>query len=197
MTQNDSDWKRELEESAQGIDLFEAPGADIHNQDARDSAVDWESGSSEDPQRPSHVERARSRRHSLRAAMAGLEATVAAASGADGWFEAVSAAVDELRLALRDHVEVTEGPDGLLNQILNEEPRFATEIALIAQEHEGLDESLEKLDLTVKAGLEMEDPEPDSVRRRAMTLLGRLSLHRQRGSDLVYDAYNVDIATGD
>ena len=85
----------------------------------------------------------------------------------------------------------------LLNQILNEEPRFATEIALIAQEHEGLDESLEKLDLTVKAGLEMEDPEPDSVRRRAMTLLGRLSLHRQRGSDLVYDAYNVDIATGD
>jgi hypothetical protein len=30
-----------------------------------------------------------------------------------------------------------------------------------------------------------------------MTVLGRLSLHRQRGADLVYEAYNVDIAAGD
>jgi hypothetical protein len=35
------------------------------------------------------------------------------------------------------------------------------------------------------------------VRRRVIALLGRLAIHRQRGSDLVYEAYNVDITAAD
>jgi hypothetical protein len=36
-----------------------------------------------------------------------------------------------------------------------------------------------------------------SVRRQVTTLLGRLTLHRQAGADLVFDAYNVDIGAMD
>ena len=33
----------------------------------------------------------------------------------------------------------------------------------------------------------------DSIRESATTFLGRLSRHRQRGADLVFDAYQTDI----
>jgi hypothetical protein len=36
-----------------------------------------------------------------------------------------------------------------------------------------------------------------AVRRRVVNLIGRLTLHRQAGSDLVFEAYNVDIAASD
>jgi hypothetical protein len=39
--------------------------------------------------------------------------------------------------------------------------------------------------------------EPTLVRRRVTSLLGRLAMHRQLGSELVFDAYNVDIGDGD
>jgi hypothetical protein len=35
------------------------------------------------------------------------------------------------------------------------------------------------------------------IRRRVVNLIGRLTLHRQAGSDLVFEAYNVDIAASD
>ncbi|MEA1903613.1 MAG: hypothetical protein U9N56_08820 [Actinomycetota bacterium] len=197
MTQNDAEWKRELEESAQGTDLFEAPGSAIQNEDARQSAVDWDAGDPERTEGSANVEEARARRHSLQAAMSDLESAVASPSGADGWYEGVSIALDEMRKALAEHVAVTEGPGGLLEEILAEAPRLATEIALTKSEHEELAVTLDKADLTAKGALEMEAPDSEPVRRRVMLFLSRLSLHRQRGADLVYDAYNVDIATGD
>ncbi len=191
MTQNDADWTNELEESAQGTDLFEAPGSAIQNKEARESATDWESGDGQP------VEKARTQRHSLQEAMNRAERASASASRAEGWLDGIAAALEEIRLALIDHVEVTEGPGGLFDDIQRDEPRFATEIALIREEHEGIDEALDKAVMTVDAALEMDSFDPDPVRRRVMTLLGRISLHRQRGADLVYDAYNVDIATAD
>jgi hypothetical protein len=38
---------------------------------------------------------------------------------------------------------------------------------------------------------------PERLRRAVTSLLGRLARHRQRGSDLVFEAYNVDIAAAD
>jgi hypothetical protein len=204
MTQNDLEWRLELEESAQGVDLFEAPGSATLNSEAKETAKDWDSGSG-DLDSPGTtnvvgaavVGEARSKRLSLQAAMAGLEAATASASGADGWLELILEAVGRLRGALSAHVEVTEGEVGLLAEILQRTPRLATEIALIKAEHEELIDTLDKVDLTVRTSMEMDDPDPEPLRRRVMTLLGRLTLHRQRGADLVYDAYNVDIAAGD
>ncbi|MFV1961561.1 MAG: hypothetical protein ACC658_06980 [Acidimicrobiia bacterium] len=41
MTQNEAEWRLELEESAQGVDLFEAPGAEVQVEDAKEEAIDW------------------------------------------------------------------------------------------------------------------------------------------------------------
>ena len=197
MTQNDGEWRRELEESAQGSDYFETPGSDIQRADAREEAVEFTSGSPDRLQPSGRVEKARTRRHSLASAMTELETVVSSPAAAEGWHQAVSDALDELRLALVEHIEVTEGEEGLLDEIIANEPRFATEVALIKGEHEELVDGLDRAFLTLEGTIDMASDDPEPIRRRVMTLLGRLSLHRQRGADLVYDAYNVDIATGD
>lgn len=194
MTQNEREWRLDLEESAQGTDLFEAPGRDVQTSEARASAVEAAAG---DPEGSSNVEQVRERRHSLSGAMTELEAVVSSPSGAEGWHDSVAKALADLRVALNEHIVVTEGDDGLLAEILDVAPRFAAEIGLIRAEHEGLDEALERAVLTLEGAVEIGSDDPDAIRRRVMTVLGRLSLHRQRGADLVYDAYNVDIATAD
>ncbi len=114
-----------------------------------------------------------------------------------GWLEAVTVAIDELGEALEEHIFVTEGKNGMLAEILDVAPRLAMEIELIEEEHAGLEESLAQAQLTLRGAMEIGFSDPEPSRSRVMTLLGRLSLHRQRGADLVYEAYNVDIASVD
>lgn len=183
-----------MEESAQGTDFFEAPGRDVQTSEAKASAAEFAAG---EEAVPSSVEQVRHRRHSLSGAMMELERVVSAPSGAEGWYDSVAKALVDLRIALDEHIAVTEGEEGLLAEILDLAPRFASEVGLIRAEHEGLIEALERAVLTVEGAIEIGSDDPDPIRRRVMTVLGRLSLHRQRGADLVYDAYNVDIATAD
>ncbi len=97
-----------------------------------------------------------------------------------------------MRRALDEHIEVTEGKGGLIEEIRDVAPRLSNEIGLIETEHEELVDLLDK----AQASLEQTN-DPKAIRNRAMSLLPRLFLHRQRGADLVYEAYNVDIAAGD
>ncbi len=104
----------------------------------------------------------------------------------------MTSALHELRQALTEHIEVTEGRGGLLEEIRDTAPRLSNEIALIEAEHDELLSLLEKAETAVQ-----QSNDRRAIRNRAMAILPRLSLHRQRGADLVYDAYNVDIAAGD
>jgi hypothetical protein len=194
MTNKDAEWQLELEESAQGTDFFEAPGSTLQIEDAREDVAKARLELGESSPR---VETARARRHSLITAMSRLEGVIASPAAAEGWLGAVSVALDEVRLAFEEHVAVTEGSDGLLPEILQIAPRFATEIELIKAEHEAIEEALDVAGLTINGALEIASEDPQPVRECVVTLLGRLGLHRQRGADLVYDAYNVDIANAD
>ena len=193
MGQQDREWELELEESAQGTDSFTAPGGAIQSQEARESAKEWSAGSDAGEVGSStRVATARKRRHLLGDALHGLERAVAGPSGAEGWFEGVSSTLAKLREALDEHIEATEGPGGLLDDIQDVAPRLSNEIKLIKAEHEEL------VDLLGKAQMSLEQAnDPKAIRNRAMSILPRLFLHRQRGADLVYEAYNVDIAAGD
>lgn len=193
MAQQNREWELELEESAQGTDNFTAPGGALQADESREAAKEWSAGSvagatSSLPR----VEKARVRRHLLGDALNGLESAVAGPSEAEDWVDGVRAALAELRRAFDEHIEVTEGPGGLLEEVRDLAPRLSGEIALIETEHEELMDLVGK----VEASLD-QSTDPKAVRNRAMALLPRLSLHRQRGADLVYDAYNVDIAASD
>lgn len=192
MEQN-RNWDLELEESAQGSDYYTAPGASAQLEEARESADEATAGQGEiRTRRPRRVETARVRRHELGDAMNGLEFALTGPMAAEGWLHGVSSALRELRESLLEHIEATEGRGGLLDEIRDTAPRLSNEIALIESEHDELMSIVEKAETAMQQSTDRK-----AIRNRAMAILPRLSLHRQRGADLVYDAYNVDIAAGD
>ncbi len=196
MNHEDALRKYELEESAQGSDLFTAPGEDLQREDARDQAEasGWIPQTEPDAW-PTALSRAKKHRLTLRDAMSNLELVIGRPAGKNEWQREVELAVEELVVAFGDHVDEVEGNDGLLAQIADEAPRLATEIARLQTEHDALRRDLAQTSTTVKGSVDSVGVE--TARRDAMALLERLMVHRQQGADLVYEAYNVDIATGD
>ena len=183
---SEKEWLLELEESAQGTDLYEAPGGATQVESAREDTIDADVPQPE----MTLISRARAKRKSLGEAMRGLETSVSSAASSDGWTIGVLDSVEKLREAFHQHIVITEGPLGLLAEIVDLAPRLSVETNLIEAEHRSLELALSDLE-DVLGG------PSKSVRRKATVVLGRLALHRQRGAYIVYEAYNIDIATGD
>ena len=102
-----------------------------------------------------------------------------AAAGPDGWAERELSAVVELSGDLREHVTITEGPDGLYRELAQHAPRLAGPVAALTREHEDV---IGRLEVLVTA-LEVEGgPDVDRIRRIGTELLAALMHHRQRGA---------------
>lgn len=98
--------------------------------------------------------------------------------------------------AFQRHAEQSEGPDGLLNQIVDTAPRLANAVHQIIDEHQHLLAEIARLETEAidTAG----DPQQvQPVREQALSLLRSVAAHRQRGADLIYESYSVDIEAGD
>jgi hypothetical protein len=135
----------------------------------------------------------RRRRSELRESMAALEHALAApsAAGTASWAERVLAALLELSGDLREHVAITEGADGLYQDLKRHAPRLTGPVALLTREHAVIIGRIEAL-FTVLDVAE-EGPDIDQVRRIGTEVLAALMRHRQRGAELVFEAYDVDI----
>jgi hypothetical protein len=130
---------------------------------------------------------ARARRLALGEAMTRAEQALAAPSGSPTWRDDVTAALSGVRDALDDHVSEVEGEEGLLAELRQLSPRLSSAITHLEQEHPGLCDDVEA---ALQAAPSAPVPE---VRAAVLDLLHAISRHRQRGADLVYEAYNVDI----
>lgn len=132
---------------------------------------------------------ARQRRAELLRAIQSFEQAVAAPARDPAWRERVRHRLAALRDQLAEHVVVTEGPDGLYAELLEYAPRLTRPVAQLVDEHGALSVRAEALASLVR------EPEAEVawVRERAGELLTALSGHRQRGADLVYEAYATDI----
>lgn len=135
----------------------------------------------------------RQRRSELRESMSAVEHALAAPAAADParWAERVEAALVELSADLRQHVELTEGPDGLYVEVLDTAPRLADAMERLTKEHAVLGETID--DLLAKVSSPGVAGEVDGIRELGTDLLITLVRHRQRGADLVYEAYEFDI----
>lgn len=131
------------------------------------------------------------RRSELYSSMRDLERTVARPSGIADWRIEIERALRELKMALTTHVDEVESDSGLFAEILERSPHLAANVASLEREHRDLMTACENV-LSLTADLS-----DRSLRRRANQLLVRLAIHRQTGAELLYDAYNVDIAAGD
>jgi hypothetical protein len=139
----------------------------------------------------------RGQRRSLRRAIGELEDTLAspAAGRERSWSARLLEATRHLSEVFDVHVAVTEGPDGLHEDILDHAPRLANGVRRLKAEHAQIRLALnaELLRLAAAAESGALPTEVDQERARMTLLLGRLVRHRQRGADLIYEAYAVDI----
>ena len=128
--------------------------------------------------------------------MTALEEVVAGPSSADDWLDRTEERLGDLRRALDLHIEEVEAPKGLLAEIVTVAPHLAPYTDELRDEHLVLLEAWLRAEAAVR-GARAGRATVSSVRRQVTTLLGRLTLHRQAGADLVFDAYNVDIGAMD
>lgn len=145
----------------------------------------------------SAVDAVRIRRAELREALYELERALAApaANRAAAWGETLHATVGRLVTEFALHVEVTEGPTGLHQMILAGDLRLANQVEALAEEHQAIAADIAELAAESEAPVVPDDVA--AVREQGTTVLGRIVRHRQRGADLVYEAYATDIGGGD
>jgi hypothetical protein len=145
----------------------------------------------------SALEAAKGQRLSLRRAIAGLEEALAAPDnpdglgGQDGVPTRLLPALERLQEVFAVHVEVTEAPGGLYQEILENAPRLANRVTRFRREHADITEAIRR-GLAECAGAG--DPAAvQALRDHSVRLFADLVRHRKRGLDLVYEAYHVDI----
>jgi hypothetical protein len=139
----------------------------------------------------------RVRRDDFYEAVLALEQGLAAPAGDDpqGWASSLAEPVGRLGSVLDAHVAGTEGESGLFAEVRDHAPRLIASIDRMQAEHEPLQQSVD--DLTARLGSVTSDADVDGVREAGLDLIRRLLVHRHRGAELVYDAYDVDLSGGD
>ncbi len=138
----------------------------------------------------SPLDRTRSLRDDLRLAMQRVEEAIATPASGGDWLQMVGSALGVLSEKLEAHIEGVEGPGGLHQDILEQAPRLSGAVSEMHEDHLKLRDALAALRERVSHATPEDYP---AVRRRTLSLLGHLAEHRQIGSDLVYEAYMVDI----
>ena len=117
-----------------------------------------------------------------------------AAARIPDWTATVLKEMHEVRDAFAQHITVTEQADGLYDEILDRAPRLEGNVRRLREEHPeihtGIDSMLERLENT-EIGTDVWPL--DQARDDLQRFIGRVIKHRQRGADLVWEAYNVDI----
>jgi hypothetical protein len=139
------------------------------------------------------LEELRRHRAELRESISALEDALAAPAASDWqrWAQRVHVAAVELAGDLREHVDLTEGPDGLYREVLKTSPRLSGPVDTLTREHGLIRGQVDSL--LARVGPSDGVIDVDRVRDLGTALLGRLVRHRQRGSDLVFEAYEFDI----
>jgi len=183
----------QAEESAQGHGLYRPPGEGLMMDKAAAQAggSGWISGENLEFPSSSTREGIVTRRQELYSAMRRLESAVARPSGLADWRIEIEGALANLESSLAEHVAQVEGDNGLFAQIMEESPHLAASIASLRQEHADLETACHRA-LQLSA-----DWEAATLRRRVNLLLAGLAVHRQYGAELVFDAYNMDLAAAD
>lgn len=139
----------------------------------------------------------RVRRDSFYDALLDLEQALGVPAGGDcaGWGVALQAPVARLREVLAAHVSGTEGDEGFFAEVRDHAPHLIPAVDRLRSEHDPLIAATDALAARLD-GLRS-DAEVEGVRDEGIELIGRLITHRHRGAELVYDAYSIDVSTGD
>ena len=135
------------------------------------------------------LEKAKGQRLSLRRAIDDFEDVLVAAPASEA-AERLRSSLEHLKVVFAVHVEVTEAPGGLYEEILEIAPRLANRILRLKRDHQAITAAIRSALDELPADEAPPDRELHATLEQLYTALSR---HRTRGLDLVYEAYHVDI----
>jgi len=143
------------------------------------------------------LEAAKHRRATLHDAIVHLEEAISspATGRIPDWTTQVMKEMTGVRDAWEQHVIVTEKPGGLYEEIMERSPRLVGNVHRLQDEHPSVTDSVEAMMTRLESTpIDDEGPWPlDTARDDLQRFIGSVVKHRQRGADLVWEAYNVDI----
>ncbi len=137
------------------------------------------------------LEAARQRRVELKEAVSSVEIAASSPIGGPNWRSNLQTELESLRIALEQHIQEVEGAEGLLAQLRDDAPRLINKIDRVRDEHPELTQQVADAIASAKGSSGAED-----LRSQVLAVLVSIVRHRQRGADLVYEGYNVDIGGG-
>jgi hypothetical protein len=133
------------------------------------------------------------RREDLRQALVELEDVLSRPAGdQESWNERARDGVEHMFTTLEHHVRETEAEGGMLAQLEEDAPWLEGRVEQLRREHGELLEAAAALLSHCRAARSA-----DEIREEALELLREISRHRHQGTDLLYDAYMVDISAAD
>lgn len=142
------------------------------------------------------LEQAWQRRKTLHDALVHLEEAISspAAGRIPEWTALVLKEGTEVRDAFDQHISVTERVDGLYDEILERAPRLDGNVRRLREEHPEIAQAVAQMVTRLEQTEIGSVAWPlDDARDDLQRLIGRVIRHRQKGADLVWEAYNVDI----
>lgn len=139
------------------------------------------------------METMRLRRAELRESLDALERALAAPTVSDStrWWEHVHVALVEVFADFREHIEVSEGPNGLHDEMRRSAPWLSGPVDQLTREHVEIQTRLDAL--LAHGEVPAQRRSLEEIREDATLLLGQLVRHRQRGADLLFEALEVDL----
>jgi len=109
------------------------------------------------------------------------------------WAANLSPVLEDLKEVFSVHVEVTEAPGGLYEEIMDNAPRLANKIERFTREHASITHQLDQAMARARVVPASDPTATDHLREALVRLFADLIRHRKRGLDLVYEAYHIDI----
>lgn len=106
------------------------------------------------------------------------------------WTAQVAVAVQGLARSWETHVALNEVRGGLFDQVVADAPRVAPAVARLRREHADVAGRLAAAGQLLASDL---PGAPEEARELLTALLATIIGHRQRGADMIYQAYHVDI----
>ena len=124
---------------------------------------------------------------------------VSAATGRPSeWAQRVSDRLDALLIAFDRHVEITEAKDGLLEEVIDAQPRLAHRVERLRRDHVDIRVSIEDAMASVKEPSSfVDDAQVEDITKSVLAMLVQLVYHRHLGADIMYQAYTVDMDAAD
>lgn len=135
------------------------------------------------------VGKALGQRQDLLMVLGRVEAALSAPTLRPGWLDNVRGELTALRDAFDQHLLVTEGEEGLFDDVVQTAPRLQHQVDVLRREHDEIEEA-------IADALDPGRPVSE-VRETVIGVLAAIVRHRQRGADLLYEAYDVDVSVGD